>query len=76
MTLKVYSYKPKVVELPMVGVYDVESDDFSMDEGLVQEQVSRLSQKDTDWLEGIAGLTEKQIVSLMVDEIKRRRRKK
>jgi len=74
LTLKVYSYKPKVVEIPMIGVYNAEHDEFDMSAGLVP--TVKLPQEDKDWLENAASLSEAQLVKLVAGEMKRRRRKR
>lgn len=65
LTLKVYSYKPKVVELPMVGVYDVGYDDFGLDEGVskADQLFNVLSDEDKNLLKS-AGLDSNQFYKL------------
>jgi len=54
LLLQVFSYEPGKVTIPVPGQYDIEHDDFGLDEGL-----------DHDIIDGAGGLTFTQLGKLM-----------
>lgn len=80
LLLKVFSYEPGKVSIPVPSQYDIEHDDFDLDQGLSPQFMvdtfrGQLSQETGDWVEEIKALGEGEsdrVVALMAKELKRR----
>lgn len=80
LMLQVFSYEPGKVSIPVPGQYDIEHDDFALDQGLSDQFMvdnfrGQLSQETGDWVEEIKALGEGEsdrVVALMAKELKRR----